>query len=66
MGYKTLFKSKIEGQHEIKVQRTSTLRFRVIYGEQIKENLYYDEAAKELGLCIMHRAGCEGFIDEGA
>lgn len=61
MARKVVFKLDEDGSvHGIKVEKTSTLRFRVTYGLQVREQLYYAEAAKELGECIMHRAACQG------
>ncbi len=37
--------------------------FRVTYGQEVTEQLSYDEAARELGLAIMHAAACEGKLD---
>ena len=37
--------------------------FRVTYGMQVKNELSYNEAASELGACIMHRAACEGLLN---
>ncbi len=38
-------------------------RFTVTYGLQVKEQLSYDHAARELGACIMHLAACEGKLN---
>lgn len=38
-------------------------RFTVTYGRQVKSGLTYAAAAAELGACIMHRAACEGTLD---
>lgn len=36
--------------------------FAVVYGLQCQEGLDYAEAAKELGLSIMHALACDGLI----
>lgn len=41
---------------------TKGKKFRVTYGAQVKENLTYAQAAKELGECILHALACEGKI----
>lgn len=40
--------------------------FLILYGQQSKENLTYEEAATELGACLMHAAACNGQIDNGS
>lgn len=37
--------------------------FKVVYGKQVKENLTYGQAARELGSCLMHAMSCEGRVD---
>jgi hypothetical protein len=37
--------------------------FRVTYGKQVKSELNYSQAARELGSCIMHALACESKID---
>ena len=39
--------------------------FCVTYGSQVKDNLTYAEAARELGSCIMHALACEGHVETG-
>jgi uncharacterized lipoprotein NlpE involved in copper resistance len=34
--------------------------FLVRYGKQVKSNLTYSDAAKELGAALMHQATCNG------
>lgn len=38
-------------------------RFAVVYGQQIKTDLTYTEATKELGACLMHSLACDGRLD---
>lgn len=38
-------------------------RFSVQYGLQIKDGLNYEQAALELGACLMHEAACSGRLD---
>lgn len=49
-------------------QRESGRRlFDVVYGLQVKSNLTYAEACKELGAAILHLQCCEGLAsNEGA
>ena len=47
----------------VKLEMLHSGRFRVTYGQQIRTNLTYAEAAKELGECIMHALGCDGAFD---
>lgn len=37
--------------------------FTVTYGRQIKGGLDYNQAASELGYCILHALACEGKLD---
>ena len=37
--------------------------FRVSYGMQVRDGLSYRDAALELGSCIMHRAACDGDLN---
>jgi len=37
--------------------------FTVIYGRQVRSDLNYGEAAKELGQAIMHALACDGKLD---
>jgi hypothetical protein len=37
--------------------------FRVTYGYQVDDCLTYGEAASKLGQAIMHRAACDGLLD---
>lgn len=37
--------------------------YAVVYGLQMREGLTYEEAGKELGLCLMHSLACEGKLD---
>lgn len=38
-------------------------KFTVKYGLQVKKNLCYEEAASELGACIMHSLACFNELD---
>ena len=63
---KTLFETKIAG-FDIKLTRSAPrgrANFAVSYGQQFNCHLTYEEAAKELGQCIMHALTCEGKIDD--
>lgn len=47
----------------IKVEQQGIDRFTVSYGLQVKKDLDYSQAAKELGCCIFHHLACEGVLD---
>lgn len=40
-------------------------RFTVTYGNQVRRDLGYADAASELGACLMHSAACAGKINTG-
>lgn len=47
----------------IKLEQKADKTFRVTYGLQAIEPLLYDQAALELGACIMHAKACEGLLN---
>ena len=47
----------------IKVEQRANGRFRVTYGAEIRDDLDYNAAAKELGLCVFHALACDGKLD---
>ena len=49
----------------IRVEQAETRKalFTVTYGLQVKQNLTYAEAARELGECIFHALACDGKLD---
>lgn len=49
----------------IELQQESEGSFAVVYGGSVKTGLTHDQAAKELGYCLMHHAQCEGLINIG-
>lgn len=53
-----VFKTKIG--FDIKLIQKGPDNFTVVYGEQVRSHMDYGEAAKELGLCIMHALAAEG------
>ena len=61
-----MFEIKIAGysisikQTNRKIFRGTKDRFTVTYGKQVSKKLSYNEAAQELGACIMHALCCEG------
>ena len=55
----TVFKTEIAG-YEITLQKGSDNTFIVGYGYQQYKTNSYQQAAKELGECIMHALSCEG------
>jgi muramidase (phage lysozyme) len=48
------------GQFSVILSQQSKDKFAVIYGKLQMKDLTYDEAAQELGACLMHQAGCAG------
>ncbi len=46
----------------VTIAQSSNKRFVVVYGEQVKANLTYEQAAKNLGECILHSACCVGLF----
>lgn len=51
------FPIKVE-QHEDR-----TKLFRVTYGKEVTDDLDYQQAANEFGLCVFHSLACEGKLD---
>jgi len=43
-----------------KATKTREPLFTVTYGQQVKPDLSYNSAAKELGACLMHALTCDG------
>jgi hypothetical protein len=50
-------------QDDIHLIQKGRDNFTVIYFLQVKTDLDYSQAAKELGACIMHNAACDGKLD---
>lgn len=49
-------------QDDIHLIQNSKSNFTVIYFLQVNSGLDYVQAAKELGLCIMHQSACNGLL----
>ena len=47
----------------VKLIQNGKDNFTVVYGLQVKKNLNYAEAGKELGYSIMHALACESKLD---
>ena len=47
----------------VKLTQQRRDHFTVTYHLQIKGNLKYEQAATELGACLMHQAACDGLLD---
>lgn len=47
----------------VKLYQTGIDCFTVTYGKQVKSGLTYNDAACELGDCIMHALACNGKLD---
>lgn len=45
------------------LEQRSNGKFRVTYGKQVRDNLTYGAAARELGKCVMHSLACNGKLD---
>jgi hypothetical protein len=50
-------------EYDIKLIQTNFDRFTVRYGKQVKTDLNYGQAARELGTAIMHAVACDGKLD---
>jgi hypothetical protein len=50
-------------QMPIKLEQQGVNNFKVIYGKQAKRCMSYEDAAAELGECIMHWLACQGLLD---
>jgi hypothetical protein len=61
----TCFETKSAG-YPVKLEQSAGGKFRVTYGQLVSPNLTYEEAANQLGACIMHAAACEGKLDNDA
>lgn len=61
-GGKNVFKAA-KSKEMIELQQNGIDRFTVVYGLQVKSNLNYSQAARELGAAIMHMQACEGHLD---
>lgn len=47
----------------VKVEQHANKLFRVTYGAQVKDNLTYEQAAREFGYCVFHALACDGKLD---
>ena len=52
-----------QGPDMIELRQQGVDRFSVRYGLELKTGLNYADAAAELGACIMHKAACDGALD---
>lgn len=59
---RTCYETTLAG-FPIKLEQAANGRFRVTYGAQVDADLTYAEAAKALGLNVMHALACEGQLD---
>lgn len=61
---KICFETELAGfQIRLSQYRSAPGRFTVIYGQEVREGLTYEQAGAKLGLAIMHAAACEGKLD---
>lgn len=47
----------------IKLEQSSDGKFRVTYGQQVRSDLGYLEAAREFGLSYFHALACDGKLE---
>ena len=62
----TVWKTDIDGLNIALIQgegKKGVKLYGVIYGKQYTSGLDYNEAGKELGLCILHALFCAGNLD---
>jgi hypothetical protein len=52
-----------DGPFPISIHQNGFDNFAVVYGLQVKNKLTYDEAALELGACLMHALACDERLD---
>ena len=57
-----VYRTEIAGLPVELIQQGTSQRFTVRYFKQVRRDLSYAQAAKELGECIMHAAACDGMI----
>lgn len=50
------------GAFPIELRQKKADNFTVIYGLQVKQGLSYNQAASELGSCIMHALACDDML----
>ena len=53
----------IPNQYPVSLEQSTSGRFTVRYGLQVKRGLDYSDAAKEFGLCVFHALACSGELD---
>lgn len=61
---RTCYETQIAG-FPVKIEQSENRhgRFTVTYGEQVKPDLSYVEAAREFGLCVFHALVCDGSLN---
>lgn len=47
----------------VTLEQHSNGKFRVIYGKEVRDNLSYGAAARELGECLLHSMSCASLLD---
>lgn len=59
----TPVKHVVANECAVTITQKGKNKFTVQYGQQITKNLTYEEAAKEMGQCLMHSMVCAGWIE---
>ena len=62
MASKVCYQVTIAGS-DITLSQQGRNNFSVEYGKQLAQMMPYNEAALELGACIMHALACDGKLD---
>ena len=47
----------------VSVEQHANHKFRVTYGQSVRDNLTYVAAAHEFGECVFHGLACDGKLD---
>lgn len=56
---------EVPGQMPVHIMRQGpeSRAYLVVYGKQVTQGMPYEKACMELGVCLMHALGCNGFHD---
>lgn len=49
----------------VRLYQSETGKFSVLYGSEMHDDLSYEDAAREFGLCLFHALACVGRINNG-
>ena len=53
----------VDDRLRVELSQQGVESFTVTYGKQVKEYLSYSQAARALGVCMMHALACLGELD---